>query len=114
MPSFMFLFWAPKHLLAGPPRSPEQARESGEKWRAWEESLRKAGHEPTGAQLEATGQCLTGPDMRITEGTFAGEHVLGGHFIVKAADLAQATELAKGCPMLRFGGTVEVRPLVDH
>jgi hypothetical protein len=32
--------------------------------------------------------------------------------VVQAADLAQAAELAKGCPILEGDGAVEVRPVM--
>lgn len=111
MKSFMFLFWAPKHVLAAP-RSPEQARESGDKWRDWEQALGELGSSVTGAQLESLGRCITGHKKTVTEETFGGDHVMGGYFIITASTLEQATELAKGCPVLANGGTVEVRPLV--
>jgi hypothetical protein len=38
---------------------------------------------------------------------------MGGYFMVSASNLAEATELAKGCPVLQNGGTVEVRPILD-
>ena len=36
---------------------------------------------------------------------------VGGYTIVKAASLDEATELAKGCPAISFGGNVEVREI---
>jgi hypothetical protein len=113
MHSYMLLFWAPKHLLAKP-RTPEQARESGQMWHSWEQALRKAGHSVTGAQLEAAGRCITGVDKSVVDGTFGGDPVMGGYFVVSASNLAEATELAKGCPVLQNGGTVEVRPVMDN
>jgi hypothetical protein len=110
MTSYMFLFWAPKEALAKP-RSPEHARESGEKWHAWRQSLAKAGHSVTGAQLEDRGRCVTGSGA-VVEGGFGREHLMGGYFVVSASSLEEATELAKGCPVLKNGGTVEVRPFV--
>jgi len=112
MQSFMLLFRAPKHLLAKP-RSPDQARESGEKWHSWAQALNAAGHSVTGAQLEAGGACVTGSDKMVVDGTFGGDHVMGGYFVVRASNLAEAVELAKGCPVLQSGGTVEVRPIRD-
>jgi hypothetical protein len=111
MTFYMLLFWAPKHRLATP-RSPEQARESGELWRSWEQALRQAGHSVTGAQLEATGSRLMGPEKAIADGPFGDDHVMGGYFVVSASSLEQATDLAKGCPVLANGGTVEVRPVM--
>ena|SRR5579871_6121991 len=112
MRSYMFLFWAPRQALAMP-RSPEQARASGEKWHSWEQALRKGGHSPTGAQLEPGGQCLTGAARSLREGTFGKDDVCGGYFMVTASSLAEATELAKGCPLLDNGGTVEVRAVME-
>lgn len=91
MQSFMLLFWAPKHLLAKP-RSPDQARESGEKWHSWAQALNAAGCSVTGAQLEASGVCVTA-DKTVVAGTFGGDHVMGGYFMVSASNLVKATEL---------------------
>jgi hypothetical protein len=38
---------------------------------------------------------------------------LGGYSIVSAEDLTSAAELAKGCPVLQAGGTVEVYEAQD-
>ena len=37
--------------------------------------------------------------------------VVGGYMLIEATDLAQAVELSKRCPLLEFGGSVEVRPV---
>jgi len=111
MKSFMLLFWAPKNLLAKP-RSPDQARESGERWHSWAQALNAAGCSVTGAQLETGGVCVTA-DKTTVEGTFGNDHVTGGYFMVSASSLDEATDLAKGCPVLQSGGTVEVRPVID-
>ncbi len=110
MRSYMLLFWAPKELLARP-RSPDHARASGEKWHAWQQSLTKAGHSVTGAQREGGGCCVTGSGT-VVDGGFGRDHVMGGYFVVSASSLEQATDLAKGCPVLQNGGTVEVRPVM--
>ncbi|MDQ2846969.1 MAG: YciI family protein [Actinomycetota bacterium] len=47
----------------------------------------------------------------VTDGTFAEtKEVLGGYYVIEAADLDEALAVAKQVPA-RFGG-VEVRPLV--
>jgi hypothetical protein len=38
-------------------------------------------------------------------------HVITGYSIINAADLDDAVEVAKGCPVRSIGGTVEVRPI---
>jgi hypothetical protein len=47
----------------------------------------------------------------VTDGPFAeGKEEVGGYMLLSAKDLATATELAKGCPVLaEDSGTVEVR-----
>jgi hypothetical protein len=112
MKSYMLLFWAPKRLL-GMPRSPEQAQESGERWRLWAQALGQVGHSVTGAQLEPAGRRVIGSEKAIADGPFGGDHVMGGYFVVGASSLDEATDLAEGCPVLESGGTVEVRPLMD-
>ena len=53
------------------------------------------------------------PEKTVVNGPFGGDHVMGGYFVVSASSLEEATELAKGCPVLGNGGTVEVRPIMD-
>ena len=45
------------------------------------------------------------PDGGSTDG---GSAALTGYSIVEAPDLAAAAALAKGCPLLGYGGTVDV------
>lgn len=48
----------------------------------------------------------------MTDGTFAEtKEVLGGFYIIEAADLDEALKIAKQVPA-RFGG-VEVRPIIS-
>lgn len=50
-----------------------------------------------------------------TDGPFAeSKEVFGGYYIVDAADLDEAIELASRIPASRLGGGVEVRPLVER
>ena len=111
MSSYLLLFWAPRHVLARP-RSAEEARASGERWQLWAEALRDAGHLAGGAQLDGDGRCIRGPENAVAEGAFGEGHAVGGYFLITAASLDEATQLAKGCPILPNGGTVEVRPLL--
>jgi hypothetical protein len=110
MSAYMYLFFAPKHLATAA-RAPDQARENIARWRAWEEALRKGGHAPTGGHLESAGNRISAPERKVSEGVIGDELVMGGYFIVEASSLEEATELAKGCPLLANVGTVEVRPL---
>jgi hypothetical protein len=50
----------------------------------------------------------------MTDGPFADtKEVLGGFFLVEAANLDEALELAARIPAARLGGVVEVRPVMQ-
>jgi hypothetical protein len=69
------------------------------------------------AQLQAaeTATCVrvTGGRTLMTDGPFADtKEVLGGVVLFEAANLDEAIELATRIPVIRFGGVVEIRPVV--
>ena len=71
----------------------------------------------TAAQLQPaeTATCVrvAGGRTLMTDGPFADtKEVLGGVCLFEAANLDEAIELATRVPVTRFGGIVEVRPVV--
>ena len=51
-------------------------------------------------------------DATVTDGVLmAEEKMVSGNMVVKANSLEEATELAKDCPILNMGGTVEIRSI---
>jgi hypothetical protein len=51
----------------------------------------------------------------VTDGPFADtKEFFGGFFLIDAEDLDAALEIAKRVPAQRFGGAVEVRPIVEY
>ena len=71
----------------------------------------------TSAQLQPaeTATCvrIAGGKTLMTDGPFADtKEVLGGFVLIEAANLNEAIELAAGIPITRYGGVVEVRPVV--
>jgi hypothetical protein len=52
--------------------------------------------------------------LLVTDGPFADtKEVLAGFYLVEADDLDRATEIAGMIPAVRFGGVIEIRPLVE-
>jgi hypothetical protein len=52
-------------------------------------------------------------DSSIADGmSILANQSLGGNMVVTANNLDHAVEMAKGCPILQMGGTVEVRDVV--
>ena len=53
------------------------------------------------------------PNNIIINGPFAEiKEMLGGYTIIRAESIEEATEMAKSCPVLELGGTVEVRDII--
>lgn len=51
-------------------------------------------------------------NQEVTEGIHIAENqTLAGNLILKANSIQEATEIAKNCPILSMGGTVEVRSI---
>jgi hypothetical protein len=69
----------------------------------------------TQLQSAETATCVrvSGGRTLMTDGPFADtKEVLGGVFLIDADNLDEAIELAARIPAARYGGVVEVRPVV--
>ena len=95
--------------------SPEQMQQSMQKWGAWFKELGAKGHiKDLGNPLERSGKLVSGQDKIVTDGFFAEtKDIIGGYTLIVAKDINEASELAKGCPILDIGGAVEVRPVMQ-
>jgi hypothetical protein len=91
----------------GPMPETQEARDASmAAWTAWFGGLGSAvvdAGNPFGASATVT-------SGGVADGSTSG---VNGYSIVTAADLAGATEMAKGCPMLSVGGTVEVHEVFE-
>lgn len=110
-PLFLFVFRAPHPM---PSQTPEEMQQVLNKWMAWMQTLKTKGVFQGVNRLERTGQLVRGPGgANVTDGPFAeAKEIVGGYLIVSAATQAEATSLAKDCPVLAYGGSVEVRPVM--
>lgn len=93
------------------PMSPEQIEQALPKWAAWFQALDAKGHiVDRGQPLQRSGKLV---GKVVTDGPFAeAKDVIGGYTLIKARDVSEAAELAKGCPLIERGGQVEVRPVM--
>jgi hypothetical protein len=90
--------------------SPEVMQAHMQKWGEWMQKLTKDGNILGGDPLHPNGKTISGTKKVVTDGPFAeSKEVVGGYLLVNASDLNQATEIAKGCPILEVDGSVEVR-----
>jgi hypothetical protein len=93
--------------------TPERAQKSLQKWLTWIRELEaKKQLVHPGQPLEPTGKVVSGPDALVTDGPYVEvKDIVLGFIVIEARDLAHATEIAAGCPIVAGGGSVEVRPV---
>ena len=83
------------------------------------EAIRQSSGVLDGNQLQAADTAATvrvhGEQTRVTEGPVVETgNELDGYYIYDAPDLDAATAFAARIPVARFGGTVEVRPMLER
>jgi hypothetical protein len=62
----------------------------------------------------ATTVSLQDGQLLITDGPFADtKEVFAGFYLLEADDLDRATEVASKIPAVRFGGSIEIRPVIE-
>jgi hypothetical protein len=93
--------------------SAEQRQQLMQQWNAWYDGLAAAGKVEHGHPLEPQGRVVAGArGERVTDGPFAeATEGIGGYFFLMVRDLEEATAIARQCPSLPHGMSVEVRPI---
>ena len=109
MEKFMLIF----HGGISPNASPEEMQSNMGKWMAWVEKLNKEGRYVSGEPLLPGGKQISGKGKTVTDGPYTeGKEVVGGYFVVNAADYNDAIELSKDYPDFDYDGTVQVRQVM--
>ena len=92
--------------------SPEEIQSVMSDWTAWFERLGAEGKLAGGNPLEREGHVVSGKNRSVSDGPFAeSKEAVGGYFLLTVGSLEEAVEIAKECPALPYGLTVEVRPV---
>ena len=97
---------------AMPQGTPEEAQATTKKWMDWVTGIAAQNKlVDRGNRLKGGGNVLRSNNV-ITNGPYTEiKESIGGYTMIKAASLEEATELAKGCPILEIGGNVEIREI---
>ena len=94
--------------------SSEEILENMARFTRWFERLNNAGKFKGGGPLGHSGKILANRNA-VTDGPFVeSKEAIAGFFIIRADSLEQAVEVARDCPGLEFGQTVEVRAMVSE
>lgn len=92
--------------------SPQEYQSTMMEWQDWIGNLTKKGKlSATGKRLSMEGAVLR-PSNVVNNGPYVEtKEALVGYAFVNADSMDEAKELARGCPNISMGGSVEVRPV---
>jgi hypothetical protein len=93
-------------------RSPEDIQNAIKQFHAWFERMSDQGKLKSGHRLGAEGKVLSGR-KDVMDGPFAeSKEGVAGYWFIRATSLEEAVEIAEGDPLLDYGHTVEIRPIL--
>jgi hypothetical protein len=94
--------------------SPQELQQVMDKVMAWAEGLQGQGKARAGQPLGAQGRIVSGKKGGfVADGPFAeSKEAIGGYLVLRADDLNEAVEIARSNPILEYGVTIEVRPVL--
>ena len=103
MPKFVFAYHGGKM-----PETEEEGARVMAEWMAWFEQMGDAvvdGGNPVGPSSTVHSNGSVSCD--------GGSNPLSGYSLINADNIEQATEIARGCPILRAEGSVEIAEAID-
>jgi hypothetical protein len=96
--------------------SPEEIEQTMRRWTAWFDRLTADRKAKLGQPLTNDGKIVTGKKgLVVVDGPFTeSKEAVAGYIFLRVADLDEATEIAKECPGLDYGMSVEIRPISEE
>ncbi|MEL6195302.1 MAG: YciI family protein [Bacteroidota bacterium] len=95
--------------------SPKDMENLVQEHMAWAGKLAEEGHMIEGEGLEEKSITISGKDSVVKDGTFLeAKEIIGGFYYLQANSLEEVIELAKDCPCHLWGGTTEIRPIMNY
>ncbi len=97
-----------------PAFTPEQFQASAKMWQDWLGGISAQNKFVSNGKRLDTGGSVLHPNNVVTDGPFVEiKETLFSYMVIKANDYADAVAIAKDCPALKDGGSVEVRKVVN-
>ncbi len=94
--------------------TPEAMQADIEQHVKWVEELVSKGHFKSGNPLMPNGKYISTAAGVVTDGPYTEvKEGISGYYFLLAESLEQAAEIARGCPSLQNGGTLEVREVIQ-
>jgi hypothetical protein len=96
--------------------SNEELQQVMDRYIAWSDGLLKAGKVKAGQALARKGKLISGEKgSTVADGPFAeSKEVIGGYLMLQVDTFEEAVAIAKSCPGLAYGISIEVRPVLDE
>ncbi|MFA0964909.1 YciI family protein [Roseivirga sp. BDSF3-8] len=112
MKNFMLLIREDLALTSS--RSEEEMQAEIDEYTRWVESLSAEDLYVAGDPLAPEGRLMTGEEVQSDGPFIESKEAVTGYILIKARDLDHAVELSRGCPVFRYGGQLEVRPVFSY
>lgn len=111
MKEFMMIFIGADYAAMG--LSPEEMQGRMGKWFAWNDKMEKAGILRGGNALQSDVRRISGENRTVTDMASAElKEIVGGYYIIEAADFDAVEAVAQDFPDYDLGGTVEIREIM--
>lgn len=96
--------------------SPEQIQNVMSQWMAWYDTLVQEDKIKSAHPLANEGKIVSKKKgLTVADGPFVeSKEAIGGYFLLDVNHIDEALEIAKECPALEYGLTVEVRPVAEQ
>lgn len=96
------------------PSSDEAVKENIKKWQVYMGDLAKSGSLAGGYRPAGEGLTISGESRSLKSDPYiSDDELVSSVLIINASDMNAAKELAEKCPVFEFGGSVEVRPIMN-
>ena len=114
MSEFVLLYRTTEENRRAAMGTPELSQKSMQAWLEWMRGLEAKGQlKERGQPLDFGGKTIRGSKKTVTDGPYIeSKDIVAGFSMIEAKDLAEAVEIARGCPMLAGEGVVEIRPVI--
>jgi len=111
MKDFLLIFRTDYNVIQQ--RSEDQAEANMKQWMDWLGDISSKNKLiDRGNRLDNSGR-LVKPNDVVTNGPYSDiKESIGGYSLIKADNYEDAVAMAKGCPVLKMGGNVEVREIL--
>lgn len=97
--------------------SPSDVQATIQKYSRWAQKLREEDRLIDADGLADSCRILrpNGSGVHASDGPYAEtKEMIGGYYVFKARDMEEATEICRECPTLDYGGSVELRQVMDY